>query len=100
MGFSNDILSLFVFVFFCVRVCVKRQTAPALRDSTQDLDAFLMSKPQDPTIEMVGMWQDHIGRTLAKQPATLGSAGETTVEVEEAEDTRENIFRSIFSHCR
>lgn len=61
------------------------------RDYTQDLDALLMSKPNNVTVEMVAMWQDHVGRILAKNSTVSGSTADTPIEVEEAEEAQLDI---------
>ena len=58
-----------------------------MRDYSQDLDSLILSKPSGLRVEQLAMWQDHIGRALARhgpsgEDAGLGCHG----DVEEAEE--------------
>lgn len=56
-----------------------------VRDYVQDFDALLLSRPSRLTVQMLAIWQDRVGRPLAK-----GSGAESgmdkTVDVDEAEE--------------
>ncbi|CAJ1431871.1 unnamed protein product, partial [Effrenium voratum] len=61
-------------------------------DYSQDLDSLILSKPSGLRVEQLAMWQDHIGRALARhgpsgEDAGLGCHG----DVEEAEVVCANL---------
>lgn len=54
------------------------------RDCAQDFDAVLLSKPPNFKVEMLTMWQDHVGRALLKSGGP--STSDACPDVDEAED--------------
>lgn len=50
----------------------------------QDLEAILLSKPARLNVESLAIWQDYVGRELAR--GAPGSAGPDVAEVEDAEE--------------
>lgn len=55
------------------------------RDYVQDMEAVLLSKPSRMTVEMLAMWQDHVGHSMAKV-AGNDAVADKSVDVEEAQD--------------
>ncbi|CAK9084942.1 Uncharacterized protein SCF082_LOCUS40266 [Durusdinium trenchii] len=57
-------------------------TQESRQDYCQDLDALVMGRPNNITVQMVGMWQDHIGKSLMKKAAgEHGSAADQETAV-------------------
>lgn len=55
-----------------------------LRDYSQELEALITSKPNKVTVEMFGMFQDHISRAIQK--VVTGTGDVSSTEVEDAEE--------------
>ena len=67
-----------------------------LRDYSQDLDALLLSMPATFSVENTAMWQDHVGKQLAKLGPNGQEVQETTeADIEEAEESRPCRFSSF-----
>lgn len=56
------------------------------RDYSQDIDAMLIAKPVCMTVESLVMFQDHIGKPLAKSSSVPGAMMADSAEVDEAQD--------------
>ena len=58
-----------------------------LRDYAQDLDALVMAKPNGLNVQMIGMWQDHIGKAIMRKAGgDKAMAVDQETAVQDAED--------------
>ncbi|CAK9079157.1 unnamed protein product [Durusdinium trenchii] len=55
-------------------------------DYSQDIDAMLIAKPVRMTVESLVMFQDHIGKPLAKSSSVPGAMMADSAEVDEAQE--------------
>lgn len=85
----SGIILVNVLVVAAVVAVFKGKLILKLRDYSQDLDALLLSKPANVSVEHTAMWQDHVGKQLAKLGPNGMEVQETTeADIEEAEESR------------